>query len=112
MSRAQVKLSPKANKYGARRVTVDGYTFHSQREANRYRELRLLVRAKLIHDLRLQVPFSVEINGRHVCAWRADFVYWQDGQEIIEDSKGYRTRLYRLKKRLIEAVYGFEIKET
>ena len=100
------------NKYGARRVTVDGHKFDSRREADRYIELLLLERARIISNLRLQVPFPVEVNGHHICVWRADFVYLQDGREVIEDSKGFRTRSYRLKKKLVEAVYGIEITET
>jgi hypothetical protein len=100
------------SKYRAIKTTVDGYTFDSKKEAARYSELRLLERAGRIHNLILQVPFKVELNGVHVFTYRADFVYFENGVRVVEDVKGYATPLYRLKKRVLKALYNVDIRET
>lgn len=69
-------------------------------------------RAGQITELRRQVPYVIEINGKHICKWIADFVYLKDGIEHVEDSKGFKTPEYRLKRKLVEAIYGFRILET
>jgi hypothetical protein len=58
-----------------------------------------------IRDLELQPRFPIVINGKKVCTYIADFAYrdGQSGNKHVEDSKGYRTDLYRLKKKLVEA---------
>lgn len=100
------------SKYRAIKTTVDGYTFDSKKEAARYSELRLLERAGRIKHLMLQIPFKVELNGIHVFTYRADFVYDEDGARIVEDVKGFATPIYRLKKRIIKAIYNVDIRET
>lgn len=102
------------NKYHARAVWLDGIWFPSQKEAHRYLELKLLERAGEIQDLRLQVPFVLlpkSKYGRPV-KYIADFVYTENGRQVVEDAKGYRTDLYKLKRRLMEELLGIEIKET
>ena len=102
------------NKYHAKKQTVDGITFDSGKEASRYCELKLRQRDKNnpITDLKLQVPFVCEVNHRKICTYKADFVYKEGGRAIVEDTKGYRTDVYKLKKKLVEALYGIEILET
>lgn len=101
------------NKYKAIKTEVDGVLFDSQREAKRYADLKLLVRAGTIKDLQLQPAFEITINGRHICNYRADFSYSAlDGKITVEDSKGVRTPLYKLKKKLVEAAYGIRIIEV
>lgn len=102
------------SKYGAKRVEVDGIRFDSQAEARRYGELRLLEAAGTIFDLKLQVEYPVHLKGQHICTYRADFVYFdrEKGEWIIEDVKGVRTQVYRLKRRLVEASYGITITEV
>lgn len=107
----------KRSKYGARKVVVDGEKFDSQREANRYFQLVLEERAGEIKGLQRQVKFPLDIvdpNGtrKHIFNYVADFVYFRDGQRVVEDAKGYRTKEYRIKKKAIEAQYGFTILET
>jgi acyl-CoA thioesterase FadM len=92
--------------------TVDGIKFHSRREAKRFRELRVMVRVGEITGLRLQVSFKLVVNGVLVCRYRADFVYVERGVRVVEDCKGFRTREYEIKKRLMRAVWGIEIRET
>lgn len=103
------------SKYHARRTEVDNIWFDSQKEANRYSDLKLLVRAGTIHDLELQPEFPIVVNGQKICVYRADFAYkGLDGKRTIEDVKSgpTKTPVYRLKKRLVEAIYGIRILET
>ena len=100
------------NKYRARKTVVDGITFDSGKEANRYSELKLLERAKLIFDLELQVVYDLRIGGQLICKYRADFRYMENGKTVVEDSKGCRTREYKIKKKLMRALLGVEILET
>lgn len=102
------------NKYHAKKEVVDGIKFDSKKEANRYRELKLMERAKAIQDLKLQVTFPLVKKskyGREI-KYVADFVYYDQGHMVVEDTKGYRTDVYRLKKRLMAELYGIVIKET
>lgn len=102
----------RAHKYNARATIVDGYRFPSRREANRYAELKLMERAGLISNLSLQVPFPITINGQVVTRFVADFTYKQDGKDVCEDCKGFRTDIYKLKKKLVQAAFGITILET
>jgi len=97
------------NKYSNTRTVVDNLTFASKREATRYSELKLLQRAGEIKDLKLQVPFILQsaftdYTGKHQQAitYVADFMYLDTKYpEIftVEDSKGYKTDVYDLKKK-------------
>lgn len=103
---------PKRSKYGNTPTEVDGYRFASLAEAKRYRELKLMVQADDISDLQLQVRFPIEINGITVCTYVADFVYYDGGNYVVEDVKGKRTPMYQLKKRLMKAVWDYDIREV
>ncbi|MFG6660071.1 DUF1064 domain-containing protein [Sulfitobacter sp. 915] len=105
---------------GTKAVVVQGIKFHSQREANRFGELRHLERAGIIEDLRLQVPF--ELHGRdgpiltptgRVMIYKADFVYFDKriNAEVVEDSKGHPTETFIMKKAIL-AAQGVEVVET
>lgn len=102
------------NKYRAIRTTVDGLKFDSKREAERYMALRQLLRIGEISDLRLQVKFPITVNNQKICTYIADFTYKDSatGDFVVEDSKGMKTRTYVLKKKLVKAVYGIEIREV
>ncbi len=95
----------RANKFRAVKTVVDGATFASKAEARRYNELRLMERAGDISRLELQPKFPVHINGVLVCTYIADFAYFTSSQRVVEDVKGVKTPVYRLKKKLVEAVY-------
>lgn len=99
------------SKYNAVKTEIDGFTFDSKKEAARYVELKFYEAANYIEDLELQPRFPCVVNGKKVCEYRADFKYTQDGQTIVEDVKGHKTDVYRIKKKLVEALYGIEIKE-
>lgn len=66
-----------------------------------------------ISGLSRQTRLSIHLNGVHICDWLADFTYHDEhGVEIFEDSKGFKTPEYRLKKKLVEAQFGIKIRET
>ena len=97
---------------GAQPVVVDGHLFPSQHEADRYGELRLEEQAETIRDLRLQFAFPLRVGECVIGQYRADFTYTRDGHPVVEDAKGFRTELYRWKRRHFEAQYGIRIQET
>lgn len=100
------------SKYGNVPTVVDGHRFPSRGEAKRYCELKLLERAGEISGLKKQVPFECRVNGVKVCTYFADFVYQENGRQVVEDFKGHRTKVFKLKKRLVLACHGITIKET
>lgn len=111
------KPAPKASKYGNKKIEVDGIVFDSKKEAKRYGELRLLLKAGKIGLLRRQVEYKLEVNGEKVASYVADYVYFDlsTGQEVVEDVKSTETRklrVYRLKKKLMKSIYGITIKEV
>ena len=106
---------PKKSKYGAVKTEVDGIKFDSKHEALRYQELRLLEQAGEITNLRLQVPFELIPKSKYGMPIRyiADFTYNDlNGQLIVEDAKGVKTPVYRLKRRMMAEIYNIDIKET
>lgn len=107
-----VHLPEKRSKYRNVKTVVDGITFASKKEANRYQDLKLLEKAGEIIDLDRQITFSLDPYSVHVCNYIADFVYeTRDGKQVVEDVKGHRTKEYRIKKRLMLACHGIEIVE-
>ena len=118
------------SKYFSRKITVDGIIFDSRKEATRYRELKLLQRVGQISDLQLQVRFELlpaqyadtesvytrgAKKGKHKrrcieqsVVYVADFVYTENGRQIVEDTKGVRTKDYILKRKLFRWRYGEE----
>lgn len=103
------------SKYGNRRVmTPDGW-FDSQREYARWQELKLMERAGKIRRLQRQVKYELlkRIGKHRPIVFIADFTYEAEGgREVVEDSKGYRNRLYMLKRRLMLDRHGIEVFET
>lgn len=102
------------SKYRAQPVEIDGIRFASKAEGRRYEQLKLLREAGEIKDLQLQPAFPVQVNERDICSYKADFLYYdkRTNRLIIEDVKGVRTPVYKLKKKLVEALYGIEITEV
>lgn len=111
------------NKYFAHRTQVGKEVFDSKKEARRWQELCILERAGKIHGLKRQVnylllPAKYDDSGKKVkgaASYRADFVYWKEGQLVVEDVKGYRKgpayQLFVLKSKLMYDVYGIDVKE-
>jgi hypothetical protein len=111
----------KKHKYNAKKTEVDGIIFDSKKEAARYQELKLAEKAGLISGLELQPKFSIDINGIHICNYFADFRYQDRVEErfsglksivVVEDVKGVKTPVYKLKKKLVKAIHGFDIVEV
>lgn len=103
---------PSYSKFKNKRTEVDGITFHSRKEAQRYQELKLLERAGKISNLTIQVKFPLDVDGVHICNYIADFCYDENGDVIVEDSKGFRTKDYRIKAKLMLAIYRIKILES
>lgn len=102
------------NKYFNKKVIVDEIEFDSKKEANRYEELKMLEKAGLIKELELQKKFELQpkyVNNKgkkiRPITYKADFYYYDNHLEryIVEDTKGYRTEVYKLKKKILEYVY-------
>jgi len=105
----------KRSKYGNRKVIVEGIKFDSEKEGNRYRVLKIAEFGGEISNLRLQKVYELKVEGRKVCKYKADFVYIRNGVEVVEDVKSEITRkarVYRIKKKLMKAIYGIDILET
>ncbi len=99
------------NKYKNRKVQIDRYVFDSVKEGKRYRELALLEQAGEISDLELQPRFLLQDkfrkNGKafRKIEYVADFMYKQNGKTIVEDVKGIKTDVFKLKLKLFEYKY-------
>jgi hypothetical protein len=104
------------NKYGARKIKdlATGDLFDSQKEFARWYALRHMERAGKIQDLKRQVKFELipKQDGERACSYIADFQYYQDGNLVVEDCKGYRTADYKIKRKLMLWVHGIKVKET
>lgn len=121
------------NKYKARKCVVNGIVFDSQKEYRRWCELLLMQRAGVISGLERQVkyvliPAQYEFyerygkNGKRLqdskrlaereLSYVADFVYTEDGKLVVEDTKGFRTKEYKIKRKLMLYFHGIRVKEV
>lgn len=100
------------NKYGAKLVRVDGLVFSSKGEYERWKILKLLERNGNISNLRRQVRYPFFHGDVKIETYVADFVYNQNGETVVEDAKGYVTKDYRRKRKLMLLHYGIKILET
>lgn len=104
-----------ANKYKAVRTIIDGVKFHSKREAEDWCDLKQRERAGEITNLRRQVAFELFAHTPagpvKICTYVADFVFFdrEKDREVVADSKGVSTALFKLKAKLFKANYGREI---
>lgn len=101
------------SKYGNKKTIVDNIAFDSAKEAKRFSELKILLKAGEIGFLELQKEYELNTGGTHSLKYIADFVYIDSktGQTIIEDVKGYLTSVYKKKRRLMLKVHGIKITE-
>lgn len=112
----------KPTKYRNKKTVIDGITFQSRKESNRYFELKMLQRIGGIYDLELQPKFEIISNviWNHKTLRKryyiADFTYYENGNKIVEDVKSVITRknpVYTLKRQLFLLKYpGIVFKET
>lgn len=106
------------SKYHNKRTTINGITFDSRKEAQRYSELCLMQRAGKIKDLRRQVRYEIvpKVGKERATYYVADFVYAEKQgdiwQTVVEDTKGVKTDVYRLKRKLMLWRHGIEIREV
>ena len=102
----------KTSKYHAKRCEVDGINFASMRERNRYGHLKIRERVGEISNLRLQTRWPLRNSrGEQIAVYVSDFDYIEDEALVIEDTKGVRTPIYRLKKKWFESEYRTQIRE-
>lgn len=94
------------SKYGNKKTIVDGIKFDSQKEANRYLVLKDMLMHDEIEDLQLQPKFLLQESYKHKGVtirkiyYIADFSYKQEGKLVVEDVKGKKTDVYKLKRKL------------
>lgn len=127
-----------ANKYGNKKIEVDGVEFDSKKEALRYFELKIMQQAGEITDLQMQkefelIPAQYETFERYgktgnrlqdgtrciekSCVYKADFVYIKNGELVVEDVKGYRDpksagyAKFVIKRKLMLWKYGIRVVE-
>ena len=106
------RKAAKPRKYRNEPTVIDGIRFDSKKEAEHYRRLCLLKKAGVVERIDLQVKYPLTVNGEKVGTYAADFVVrFPDGKVQAQDVKGVRTPVYRLKKRLMKAIYKIEIVE-
>ena len=99
-------------KYKNKPLVVDQIRFASQQEGMRYLQLKAMLQKGEITRLQLQPSFTIRVEGEVICRYVADFQYLKDGKLVVEDAKGFRTDVYRLKKKLLHACFGIEIQEV
>ena len=106
------------NKYGNRKVVIDGFTFDSEKEGRYYQELGLLVKANEVSSFKIQVPMKIEVNGIRIATYILDFkveypngdIEYVDVKAKKKDGKFLTTSTFNLKKKLVEAIYGIKLK--
>ena len=105
--------SSRYNKYGAKKTEYNGITFDSKAEAHRAYELDMLKHSGEVTKVEYQPSFDCIVNGKKICKYIADFkVTYADGHVEYEDTKGFKTPVYKIKKKLVEALFDIEIIET
>jgi hypothetical protein len=123
----------KRSKYHSKKIEVNGIKYDSKKEYKRHVELSLLEKAGTITDLQRQVKFVLipaqyetferyGTKGQRLkdgsrclekeCAYIADFVYLENGKKVVEDTKGFKTKDYIIKRKLMLWVHGIRIKEV
>ena len=130
-----MKKHRKPNKYRNKKVIVNGKIFDSEKEYRRYRELLLLEKAGAITDLQRQVKFvliptqyeTYERYGKRgqrikdgkrciekECAYYADFVYYENGKQVVEDTKSdpTKTESFVIKRKLMLYIHGIRVREV
>lgn len=119
-------------KYHNKKIECDGILFDSKKECQRYCELKLLEKAGEIEDLERQKRYLLIPEQREedtigpkggikkgklierACYYTADFVYKdvRTGETVVEDTKGFRTKEYLLKRKLMLFLHNIRVLET
>lgn len=110
-----------SNKFNAKKVIIDGIKFDSTKEGNYYKRLKLQQKAvnpaERVVDIKLQVRYDIVVNEKKICFYKLDFqVTYADGRKEYVDVKGHKKgaayQNFRLKKKLVEALYNISITEV
>jgi hypothetical protein len=102
-----------SHKYRAIPTEIDGIRFPSKKQAMRYQELKISERAGIISELKLEPLYDLVVNGMKICKYVADFSYrTPDGRLVVEDTKGVRTPVYKLKAKLMLACLNIRVIES
>lgn len=115
MTVAEYKAAEKPKlKFRNVKTEVENIKFDSKREAERYQELRLLEAHGAISDLEIKPSFRLVVNNILICRIVPDFLYYENGLRIVEDVKSdaTKTHLFKVKKKLLFALHGIEIREV
>ena len=105
----------KLSKYRAKKCVIDGIKFDSLKEGARYQELKLMERANAISNLELQPKFKLQDGFNHqgkrerAIHYVGDFQYIENGRVVVEDTKGFRTDVYKIKRKMFLKRYGKDI---
>ena len=126
--RTPVRLPSRRSKYRAKPCVVHGFRFASQAEARHYGELLKLGSIGVLKNLELQPRFPLVVNGVQIGTYVGDFRYqieeliwgegkdhgrcWSNWHDVVCDVKGFKTEAYKIKKKLVEALYGVSILEV
>ena len=98
----------KKSMYRANKVSIDGHTFESQKEADYYCELKMRLQAKEINGFCLQPIFMLAPGLKY----KADFIIFnKDNSTEVIDVKGFKTKEYIAKKKVFEDKYNLKITE-
>jgi hypothetical protein len=102
---------PVKSKFGNKKVVVDNIGFDSKREAARYNELKLMRNAELISSIDVHPVYPIYIKDMKVCDVVLDFAYtiYENSHSVHEDVKGKDNPLSQLKRKMVEAYYGFTV---
>lgn len=97
------------HKFKAKPTSIDDIRFQSKKESKRYQDLKCLSQSGDVLFFLRQTPLHLPSNTKYVC----DFlVFWKDGNVTFEDVKGFKTDMYKLKKKLVESTYPITITEV
>lgn len=111
-----IRFGEPARKFGNVKTVIDGLKFDSKREAERWRQLKLLEASDRVRNLQRQVKYELRVNGFLICRYTADFTYEElirgAWQSVVEDVKGYPNDRWPMKKKLMRAIHGVDIRET
>jgi Fe2+ transport system protein B len=107
-----VSKAARESKYHNVKTEVDGIALDSKKEASRWQDLKLLEKSGMITDLERQVKYDLHVGQKKICSYVADFTYRMVEKKIVEDCKGMKTSIYRLKKKWMKAEYDIDILET
>lgn len=105
-----------ATKYRNTKTVRNDMVFDSKKEAGRFDELMMLVRCGRVRNLRRQVKYELRVNGILIATYKADFVYEEfmhgTWSEVVEDVKGYPNDRFPMKRKLMKACHGIDLRIT